>query len=96
MAPTVLAFAALPAAFAIAELTGVRAIGGVLLFALAAAAVLTSRASLGRKLLWVLVLGLCFGASHALADPLTTVGAIALVTLVTGAAGQVLLHQAQP
>jgi hypothetical protein len=69
-------------AFAVAELTGVRAIGGVVLVLLAAA---TVRAGVPAR--WLGVVAVAFVLSHVIADALTTWGAIALVTaVVTGAA----------
>jgi hypothetical protein len=87
------ALAALPVAFAVAQATGVRPLGGVVLALLAAAAVLAPGVARGRAALWVAVLLVCFVASHLLADPLGTWGAVAVVTAVTGAAGVVLLDR---
>jgi hypothetical protein len=88
-----LAVASLPVAFAVAKGTGVRPLGGLVLVVLAAAAVLVSRAGMTRAATWVAVLLACFVASHLLADPLGTWGAVALVTAVTGVAGVVLLDR---
>src|SRR4051812_1556819 len=87
------AVAALPVAFAVAQGTGVRPLGGLVLVGLAAAAVRTSGADRRRAGTWLGVLGVCFVASHLLADPLGTWGAVALVTAVTGTAGVVLLDR---
>jgi hypothetical protein len=86
------AVAALPVGFLVADLTGVRPVGGLVLFALATAALFFSRTTLNRRIAWVAVLAGCFAASHALADVLGTWGAVGLVTVVTGAAGYVLLE----
>ena len=87
------AVAALPVAFVVAQATGVRPLGGVVLVLLAVAAVLAPGVRRGAAALWVAVLLVCFVASHVLADPLGTWGAVALVTGITGAAGLVLLDR---
>jgi hypothetical protein len=88
------ALTSLPLAFAVAQGTGVRPLGGLVLVLLAAAAVLTPGVERRRAALWVAILLVCFAASHVLADPLGTWGAVALVTVVTGFAGVLLLdHQ---
>jgi hypothetical protein len=79
----ILAAATLPVAFAVAEVTGVRAVGGVVLVALATATVLAGRV----RLPWLAVVAVAFVLSHVVADVLTTWGAIAAATaLVTAAA----------
>jgi hypothetical protein len=85
------AVSALPVGFAVAQATGVRPLGGVVLAALAVAAVLGEPRR--RAAAWLAVLLVCFVASHLLADPLGTWGAVALVTAITGAAGLVLLDR---
>jgi hypothetical protein len=87
------AVASLPVAFAVAQSTGVRPLGGLVLALLAAGAVVVARAGTGRAATWLAVLLACFVASHLLADALGTWGAVALVTVVTGAAGVVLLDR---
>src|SRR5215213_8333684 len=72
MAASVLAFAALPVAFAVADATGVRPLGGAVLVVLAGGAVLVARAPVWRAAAWVAVLLTCFVGSHVLADPLGT------------------------
>ena len=89
------AVASLPVAFGVAEATGVRPLGGLVLAVLAAAAVLAGDRAPGRSGAWLAVLLGCFAASHVLADPLGTWGAVALVTAITGAAGAVLLERRQ-
>jgi hypothetical protein len=87
------AVAALPVGFAVAQGTGIRPLGGLVLALLAAAAVLAPGTSWRRSATWVVILLACFVASHALADPLGTWGAVAIVTAVTGVAGLVLLDR---
>lgn len=87
------AVAALPTAFAVAQATGVRPIGGIVLVLLAAAALLGPAVSRRRGAIWLAVLLVCFVASHLLADPLGAWGAVALVTAITGAAGLLLLDR---
>jgi hypothetical protein len=86
------AIACLPAGFAVADVTGARPLGGIVLAALAAAAVLLSRAPRRRALAWAAIVLACFVASHVLADPLGTWGAVATVTVIAGAAAAVLLE----
>ena len=86
-----IAAGSLVAGFAVAQATGVRPLGGLVLIALAAAAVLGE--PVRRAAAWVAVLLVCFAASHLLADPLGTWGAVALVTAITGAAGLLLLDR---
>lgn len=84
----VLAALTLPLAFAVAELTGVRPIGGAVLAALAAATVLTARAGVARSAAWLAVVAVAFALSHVVADALTTWGAVAAAAAaVTFAAG---------
>lgn len=83
-----LAAATLPVAFAIAELTGVRAIGGVVLVALAAATVLAGRV----RFVWLAVVAVAFVLSHVIADALTTWGAIAVTTAIVTAAAYRLMQ----
>jgi hypothetical protein len=89
-----LATAALPLGFATAEATGVRPIGGAVMAALAIAALLTSRSSSRRKAAYSAVLALLFVLSHALAGPIGTWPAIAVVTVAAGAAAFRLLKPA--
>ena len=72
-----------------------RPLGGLVLVVLAAAAVLAGARDRGRSAVWVAVLLVCFAASHVLADPLGTWGAVALVTAVAGVTGFVLLDRRQ-
>jgi hypothetical protein len=85
------ALTCLPLGFAVAQGTGVRALGGVVMVLLAVAAVLTPGVERRRATLWVVITLLCFVASHLLADPLGAWGAVGLVTVITGGAGLVLL-----
>jgi hypothetical protein len=87
------AVAALPVAFAVAQGTGVRPLGGIVLVLLAAAALLAPGVERRRGAAWLAVLFVCFVASHLLADPLGTWGAVGLVTAITGVAGLVLLDR---
>ena len=88
-----LALACLPLGFAVADVTGVRPLGGAVLVLVALAAVWTARAPWPRAAAWGAVAFACFVASHALADALGTWGAIAVVSAVTGAAGVLLLDR---
>ena len=86
------ALACLPVGFAVAEATGIRAQGGIVMAVLGLLALRSSSAPRSRAALWVVVALACFVASHVLADTLGTWGAVALVAAVTGAAGAVLLE----
>ena len=90
------ALASLPVGFAVADATGVRPLGGLVLAALAAAAVLIARVERWRAVAWLALLLACFVVAHVLADPLGAWGALALVTAVAGAAGLVLLDRDGP
>jgi hypothetical protein len=79
---TACAAACLPAGFGVAELTGVRPLGGIVLVALAALACLWSDAPAWRLALWGVVLAVLFVASHLLGDVIGTWAAIAVVTLL--------------
>jgi hypothetical protein len=88
------ALTCLPAGFAVAQLTGARPLGGIVLAGLALGAVLASGAPARRAAAWGGVVLACFAASHVLAGPLGTWGAVAAVTVVAGAAAAVLLERA--
>ena len=78
----------LVAGFAVAEATGVRPLGGIVLVAALAWCVLRWRARAGTATaagLAVLYLAL-FALSHVLGDPLGTWGAVALVAALAGGA----------
>lgn len=94
--PRTLAFAtaALPLGFAVAEATGVRPIGGAVMAALAIAALITSRSSAPRRAAWTLMVLALFITSHAIADPIGTIPAIAVVTVAAGVAAFWLLQPA--
>jgi hypothetical protein len=68
--------------FGVAELTGVRPLGGVVLVALAALAWVWSDAAAWRMALWAALLAVLFVASHLLGDVIGTWPAIAVVTLL--------------
>jgi hypothetical protein len=85
--------ACLPVGFAVAELTGIRPIGGLAMAVLAVLALRSSAAPPPRAVAWVAIAFACFVASHLLADRLGTWGAVALVAAVTGAAGVLLLDR---
>jgi hypothetical protein len=87
------ALACLPLGFAVAQATGVRALGGIVMVALGLLAVRAARTAPPRPAVWGLIAFACFVISHVLADPLGAWGAVALVTLVTGAAGALLLER---
>jgi hypothetical protein len=90
-----LALAVLPAGFAVAELTDVRALGGVVLVA---GGVATLRAAGGadatRKAAWAGVAFASFVLSHVLSDAIGAWPAVGCVAALTGAAGWVLLDGA--
>ena len=88
----VLALACLPAGFAVAEVTGVRALGGLVLVAMGLLTLRAAATSWPRATAWSLVALACFAASHAVADVLGSWGAVAAAAAVTGAAGAVLLR----
>lgn len=88
----VFAVSCLPVGFAVADLTGIRPLGGMVLLGLAIAAVAASRASLARSSAWLFVVLVCFAASHAVADTLGSWGAVAAVTVVAALAAAVLLR----
>ena len=91
MPPLLLAVAALPAGFAVADVTGVRPLGGLVLAALAIAAVVQARAGTARSAAWLGLLLVLFVLSHVLADGLGAWGAVAVVTFCAGAVALVLL-----
>jgi hypothetical protein len=91
MPPLLLAVAALPAGFAVADVTGVRPLGGLVLAALAIAAVVQARAGTARSAAWLGLLLVLFVLSHVLADGLGAWGAVAVVTACAGAGALVLL-----
>jgi hypothetical protein len=91
-----LAVASLPVAFAVADASGVRPLGGLVLVVLAGAAVLAGHRHPGRSAGWLALLLACFAASHALADTAGTWGAVAIVTVVAGVAGVALLDRQGP
>jgi hypothetical protein len=78
----VCAAACLPAGFGVAELTGVRPLGGIVLVALAALACVWADAPAWRVALWAGLLAVLFVASHLLGDAIGTWPAIAVVTLL--------------
>lgn len=96
MIGVVCAAACLPAGFAVADVTGVRPLGGLVLLALALVAGVLSGARLPRQAAWYAVVLVCFVLSHVLADGLGTWGAIAVVTAVATAAYAALLPTPSP
>lgn len=88
-----LALVCLPAGFAVAELTGVRAVGGVALVAIGAATVLATPAPLARRAAWGAVAFGSFVASHPLGHAIGAWPAVACTAAVTGAAGWALLDR---
>jgi thiol:disulfide interchange protein len=76
------------AGFAVAELTGVRALGGLVLLAAAAwcFARWRARAGAARAVALVVFCAACFVASHVLADALGAWGAVAAVAVLAGGA----------
>jgi hypothetical protein len=93
MRAALFATACLPVGFAVAEATGIRPLGGIAIVVLATLALRSSPAPITRQGLWCLLVAVCFGISHALADPLGAWPAVAVVTAVTGAAGALLLER---
>ena len=82
------ASASLVAGFAVAQATGVRPLGGVVLVAAAAWCALRWRAlaGLGTAAALVVLYAAAFAASHVLADVLGAWGAVAAVAAAVGAA----------
>ena len=82
----------LVAGFAVAQATGVRALGGVVLAAAVVWCALRWRREAGTTIAVVLVLVYAgaFAASHVLADPLGTWGAVLTVAAIVGVAAWVL------
>jgi hypothetical protein len=87
------ALACLPLGFAVAEVTGIRAAGGIVMAVVALLAVRAAAAPRPQVTAWVGVALACFVASHLLADVLGSWGAIAVVAVVTGGAGALLLDR---
>ena len=89
----VCALACLPAGFGVAQATGVRPIGGIVLLGLAALAVRWApERSRSRRIAWAAVVLVCFVASHILADPLGAWPAVAIVTVAATAAYMAILQ----
>jgi hypothetical protein len=88
------ACAALPAGFAVAVATGVRPLGGLVMVLLAVAALLTPGVQRRPAVLWTGVLLACFVVSHVLGLVIGAWPAVAVVTVICGAAGVVLLDGA--
>jgi hypothetical protein len=86
-----LAALTLPAGFAVAQVTGVRPIGGVVLALLAAATIVSARASTGRSAAGPALLALAFALSPLISDALPAWGAVPLVPAVVTAAAAALL-----
>jgi hypothetical protein len=86
------ALAVLPAGFAVAELTGVRALGGAVLVAGGLATLWAARAAAPRRqAAWAGLTFAGFVVSHLLADALGSWPAVMGVAALAGAAGWVLL-----
>ena len=83
-----IAAGSLVAGFAVADLTGVRALGGIVLVVAAAWCFARWRATAGagRAVALVVLYAAAFVASHAIADALGTWGAVVTVAGVVGAA----------
>jgi len=82
-----LAAATLVVAFAVAQLTDVRALGGVVLVAGVVWCAVRARSAGWWRVAAVVVVGaVCFAGSHLLADVLGAWPAVALAALVLGAA----------
>jgi hypothetical protein len=91
MIAVLLAAAALPAGFAVADATGNRPLGGIVLAVLAFAALVAARRSDRRAGWWLAILLGSFVASHALAGVFGTWGAVTLAAAVTTAGAALLL-----
>ena len=88
----------LVAGFAVADLTGVRPLGGLVLLAAVAwcAVRWRRRAGTGRAVALVAFYAAAFAASHALGDVLGTWGAVVTVAVLAGAAAWGLGDAATP
>lgn len=91
MPVVLLAALTLPAGFAVADLTGYRSLGGLVLVALAAATVVVAGPPALRAVGWLAVVAAGFAASHALAGTLGAWGAVGVTAAATGVAGALLL-----
>ncbi len=89
MRPVLLAAAALPAGFAVAELSGVRPLGGLVMALLGLSSLWLARPSAPAAAALVAVALGAFVASHAAADVLGTWGAVAAATALVGATAAV-------
>jgi len=88
------ATAALPVGFAVAQLSGVRPVGGAVMVALLGAALWLRRGAGAGAAAGVAGVGAAaFVASHLLHDALTVPGAVGLAGAVTGAAAWALLDR---
>jgi len=72
----------LPAGFAVAVVTGVRPLGGIVLVVLAALAARWGSERRSKQVLWYVVVAGCFAASHVLGQLIGAWGAVALVAAV--------------
>ncbi len=90
------AAASLVLGFAVAQATGVRPLGGLVLLAAVAWCALRWRRTAGLAVaaLLVAIYAGAFAASHALADVLGTWGAVLTVAAVTGLAAHLLADRA--
>ena len=84
--PILLALAALPAGFAVAQWTGVRPLGGAVMALLGLSALLLGRLPMLATVAVAAVAAGAFAASHALAGTLGTWGAVTAAALAVGAA----------
>lgn len=89
--PIVFAALCLPIGFAVAQATGIRPLGGVVLAAMAVAAVVAGQPGAGRTAAFLVMIVGLFAVSHALAGPLGTWGAVAAVAALATLAGALLL-----
>ena len=92
MPALVLAAVCLPAGFGVAELTGVRAVGGVALVAVALLAVWAARLERREALIWGGVVFVVFVLSHVLGRAIGAWPAVALSALVVTAVLALLLR----
>ena len=85
--------ACLPLGFAVAQATGIRPLGGLVMAVLGVLALRQAAAPWPQAAAWSAIALACFAVSHLLADALGTWGAVATVAAVTGAAGALLLDR---
>lgn len=91
MPVVLLAAATLPAGFLVADLTGYRPLGGLVLVAIAATTVVVAGAPARRAVGWLAVVGAGFAVAHGLAGALGAWGAVGVTAAASAAAAALLL-----